>query len=58
LAIIAFIRKLSKIGINWTADERVAWLQPMVMGLQIAYGPAEPIIVKKRLPTEGGLLGA
>ena len=45
--IAALIQKLPPAGEDWSADERVAWVQLMIMGFQVAYGPKEQISVKK-----------
>jgi hypothetical protein len=46
--ISALIQKLPPAaGSDWSADERVAWLQLMIMGFQVGYGPKEQISVKK-----------
>jgi hypothetical protein len=45
--IAALIQKLPPAGTDWSTDERVAWLQLMIMGFQVAYGPKEQISVSK-----------
>jgi hypothetical protein len=45
--IAALIQKLPPAGTDWSTDERIAWLQLMVMGFQVAYGPKEQISVSK-----------
>lgn len=45
--IAALIQKLPAAGTDWSTDERVAWLQLMIMGFQVAYGPKDQISVKK-----------
>jgi hypothetical protein len=40
-------QKLPPAGTDWSADQRVAWLQLMIMGFQVAYGPKEEITAKK-----------
>lgn len=45
--IAALIQKLPPAGTDWSTDERVAWLQLMIMGFQVAYGPKEQITVNK-----------
>jgi hypothetical protein len=39
--IAALIQKLSAPGTDWSADERVAWLQLMITGFQVARGPKD-----------------
>jgi hypothetical protein len=41
------IQKLPPSGTDWGADERVNWLKMVAMAFQMAYGPAEPIEIKK-----------
>jgi len=45
--IAALIQNLPPAGTDWSTDERVAWLQLMIMGFQVAYGPKEQISVNK-----------
>lgn len=42
----ALIQKLPSKG-PWTAEERMAWLQLMIMAFQVSYGPVESLEIKK-----------
>lgn len=45
--IAALIQKLPRGNKEWSADERVTWLQMMTMAFQMAYGATDNIEIKK-----------
>jgi hypothetical protein len=44
----ALIQKLPKSGEEWSADDRVTWLQMISMAFQMTYGPVDAIEIKKK----------
>jgi len=44
----ALIQKLPKAGDQWSADERVTWLQMIAMAFHMTYGPTDSIEIKKK----------
>lgn len=44
----ALIQKLPTSGSDWSADDRVTWLQMISMAFQMTYGSVEPIDIKKQ----------
>jgi hypothetical protein len=45
--IAALIQKLPDTGTDWSADDRVMWLQMIAMAFQMAYGQKEAIKITK-----------
>lgn len=44
----ALIQKLPKSGDEWSADDRVTWLQMISMAFQMTYGAVDTIEIKKK----------
>jgi hypothetical protein len=50
----ALLHALPKAGTEWSADERVSWLQMVAMAMNMAYGKGEALIEVKKVATGSG----